>query len=253
MQIQSGMQNRIQILCTRPVNETVIDEAKRAGIDITVLSFIETEPIQSITVQQEIDQAFLQIATVVFTSINAVEAVALYQEENQPAWEIYCLGTTTHQLVSKYFGEDLIKGTAKDALSLAELIVEDRFTDEVIFFCGDQRRDELPGILRNHDIEVNEIIVYQTIAVSHKLEKEYHGILFFSPSAAGSFFQHNKLPATTILFAIGNTTANEIKKYTANKIIISDAPGKVELVRKMLEYFGIMDKGIMDNGLMDNG
>ncbi|MBC7889296.1 MAG: uroporphyrinogen-III synthase [Ferruginibacter sp.] len=231
------MQNRVQILCTRPLNETLVDEAKQAGIDIHELSFIETEPIQSIAVQQEIEQAFLQIATVVFTSMNAVEAVAFYQEENQPAWEIYCIGTTTHTLVSKYFGEEKITGTANDAASLAELIAEDRFTDEVIFFCGDQRRDELPEILRSHDIDVNEIVVYQTIAVPHKISKVFHGILFFSPSAVESFFQKNKLPAATILFAIGSTTANEIKKYSANRIITSDEPGKENMVRKMMEYF----------------
>lgn len=231
------MENRIAILCTRPINQTLADEAAHAGIDIDELSFIETEPIQSIAVQQEIEQAFLQVTAVVFTSMNAVEAVAFYQDGNQPDWEIYSIGTTTNKLASKYFGAKRIAGTANDAASLATLIAEDRFTDEVIFFCGDQRRDELPAILRRNDIEVNEIVVYQTIAVPHKIDKTYHGILFFSPSAVTSFFQKNKLPAATILFAIGNTTANEIKKHTTNKIIVSDKPGKENLVSKMMEYF----------------
>lgn len=229
------MQSRIQILCTGPLNEELADKAKQAGIDIETWSFIETAPISTIAVQQEIDQVFLQTATVVFTSRNAVEAVALYQEDNLPAWKIYCLGTTTHQLVGKYFGQDKIAGTAKDAASLAELIAEDRFTDEVIFFCGDQRRDELPEILRHHGIELNEIVVYQTIAVPNKIDKIYNGILFFSPSAVASFFQYNQLPGTTILFAIGNTTANEIKKHSSNTLLISDEPGKENLVKKMME------------------
>lgn len=207
------------------------------GIDIHELSFIETEPIQTITVQQEIENALLQTATVVFTSMNAVEAVAFYQDGTRPDWDIYCIGTTTHQLVAKYFGQEKIKDTANDAASLAQLIAEDRFINEVIFFCGDQRRAELPDILRKHDIEVNEIEVYQTIQVSHKIDKAYHGILFFSPSAVASFFKNNKPHESTILFAIGNTTANELKKYTTNKIIISDEPGKENLVMKMMEYF----------------
>lgn len=231
------MRNRTDILCTRPLNPLLINKAKQAGIDIDELSFIETGPIQSIEIQQEIEQAFLQTATVVFTSMNAVEAVAFYQETRQPDWKIYCIGTTTLKLVSNYFGEEKIAGSANDATELAELIVKDATTGEVIFFCGDQRRDELPGILRNSDIEVNEIVVYQTIVVPHKTSKAYHGMLFFSPSAVASFFTHNKLPATTILFAIGNTTANEIKKHTTSKIVISDEPGKENLVRTMMEYF----------------
>ena len=169
--------------------------------------------------------------------MNAVEAVADYLDGQPVEWNIYCMGNTTNRLVKKYFGERKIAGTANSAAELAELIVEDSMIDEVIFFCGDQRRDELPAILKNNDIDVNEITVYQTIAIPHKIDKTYNGILFFSPSAVESFFRKNKIPATTILFAIGSTTANEIKKYSNNKIIISDEPGKENLVEKMMEYF----------------
>jgi len=80
-------------------------------------------------------------------------------------------------------------------------------------------------------------VVYQTLATPHKIQKDYFGVLFFSPSAVQSFFSKNKVKDRTILFAIGNTTANEIKKYSNNKIIISDEPGKENLVQKMIEYF----------------
>ena len=99
----------------------------------------------------------------------------------------------------------------------------------MIFFCGDQRRNDLPEILSKNDIEVQEIVVYETIPVSKKIEEHYHGIMFFSPSAVNSFFLNNKLPSSTILFAIGNTTAEELKKHSTNTIITSDDPGKVDL------------------------
>jgi len=230
-------QNSIHILCTRPLPESLIEEASQSDIGIEVLPFIETESILSVEVQQEIELVSTEIAIVVFTSMNAVDAVTIFLDGHQPNWSIYSIGTATGRLVKEYFGEDKVAGTANDAASLAELIAADRFADEVIFFCGDQRRDELPGILQQYEIEVNEIVVYQTIAVPHKIEKEYHGILFFSPSAVNSFFSKNKAAGKTILFAIGNTTGNEIRKYSANKIIISDEPGKENLVAKMIEYF----------------
>ena len=133
--------NRIHILSTRPLSESLIKEVQEQRIYIDESPFIRTEPIQSIEVQQEIEQAFLLTVPVVFTSMNAVDAVAYYIEETQPEWQIYCIGTTTNKLAAKYFGEASIAGTANDAESLAELIVEDSATDEVIFFCGDQRRD----------------------------------------------------------------------------------------------------------------
>lgn len=231
-------QNNISILSTRPIDDSLIEEAKKLNIEIEELSFIETEPIQTTEVHQEIENALLQSSAVVFTSMNAVEAVANVLQDQQPDWRIYSIGNTTKNLAKKYFGEFSIAGTANSAAELAELIAVEGFDDEVIFFCGDQRRDELPDILRNNDIVVNEIAVYETVAVPHKLNKQYHGILFFSPSAVESFFSNNKITDQTVLFAIGNTTANTIKRFSNNKTIISDEPGKENLVRKMMEYFG---------------
>lgn len=230
-------QNKIFILSTRPIDEPLINEAKHQNIEIDILSFIETVPIRSIEVQQEIENALLKSSAVVFTSMNAVEAVANELDGHQPDWRIYSIGNTTKQLVKKYFGEKAIAGTAESAAELAELIAEEDNSDDIFFFCGEQRRDELPDILRSNDIDVNEIVVYQTIQVKHKIEKTYHGILFFSPSAVQSFFSNNKISDKTILFAIGNTTATEIKKYTNNKIITGDEPSKENLVMEMIRYY----------------
>ena len=231
-------QNKISILSTRPLSDSLIDEAGKLNIEVDVVSFIETEPIQSTEVQQEIENALLQSSTVVFTSMNAVQAVAAELDGQHPDWKIYSIGNTTTQLAKRYFGEERLAGKANSADELAELIVDEGKDDEVIFFCGSQRRDELPGILRSNNIEVTEIVVYETIAVPRKLEKQYHGILFFSPSAVVSFFKSNKLKDTVVLFAIGHTTADELKKHCNNKIIIGDEPGKDILFGKMMEYFG---------------
>jgi uroporphyrinogen-III synthase len=229
--------NRINILCTRPLNESLVKDAKQSGIDINMLSFIETEPVQSIEVQQEIEQALLQTVTVVFTSMNAVEAVATYMEELKPEWSVYCIGNTTEKLVEKYFGQHSIAGTAASATELAEQMIEDDVNGEVFFFCGNQRREELPELLQSAGIDVTELVVYNTIATPHKIDKIYNGILFFSPSAAESFFSVNKIDKQTILFAIGNTTAAVLKKFTANRIIIGDEPGKENLVKCMIDFF----------------
>ena len=109
-----------------------------------------------------------------------------------------------------------------------------QMSSEVIFFCGDQRRDELPGLLKKNKIEVKEIVVYKTIATPKKIEKKYDGILFFSPSAVKSFFQKNKLDKQVMLFAIGNTTADEIKKFSKNKIVVSDVPAGKLLLQKVI-------------------
>ena len=231
------MQSNVHILCTRPIGKSLLQVAKGQNIIIDELSFIETMPFKTIAVQQKIEQAALQQTTVIFTSMNAVEAVAHFIDYQPAGWSIYCIGTTTHELVTKYFGASSIAGTANSAAELAYLITKDRKITEAIFFCGNQSRDELPKILKSYNIKVKEIIVYETIAVTHTITKAYDGMLFFSPSAVISFFATNKLPPTTLLFAIGSTTAGELKKYSTNKIIVNGVPGKENLVNKMIGYF----------------
>ena len=109
------MENKIPILCTRPLSSLLLDEAAAAGIAIDEISFIETESILSVEVQQEIELASTEIAIVVFTSMNAVDAVTIFLDGHQPEWSIYSIGTATARLVAAYFGEEKITGTANDA------------------------------------------------------------------------------------------------------------------------------------------
>jgi uroporphyrinogen-III synthase len=230
-------QNKITILSTRSIDQQLMGEAAAKNIIIDVIPFIKTEPTSSIEVQQEIEHLATMNATVVFTSRNAVEAVVAELNGYQPEWQIFCIGLATREAIEKFFHKNSIAGTAANAKDLADDVVEKTDADEVIFFCGDQRRNELIDILRAAEIEVNEVRVYQTTAIPQKVEKKYDGILFFSPSAVKSFFQKNKPGGQTVLFAIGDTTASELRHYSNNKIIVSSQPDKKDLLRNMIRYF----------------
>jgi uroporphyrinogen-III synthase len=219
------------------LDQSLVEEARRNNLEIDIMSFIETTPVRDIVLEKEIENALHQTAVVVFTSMNAVDAVASRLKEQKPDWKIFCIGYTTRQLAENYFGKQSIAGIANSASELAEVIADEGNTSDVIFFCGDQRRDELPDGLRSHDIRVKEIIVYQTTNQPHLVDKGYQGILFFSPSAVESFFTNNKVSDKTVFFAIGMTTASAIKKYSANQVIISDEPGKENLVHIAIDFF----------------
>ena len=227
----------INILSTRPLPAEIKEDALQKGIRIDEISFIETSPILSIEIQQEIEQALLQRMIVIFTSINAVEAVANEMHGMQPDWDIYCIGPQTSEKVKEYFGEHCLKGTAPYAEELAELIIENEEPQEVYFFCGNQRRDVLPKMLTEHFFNVWDIEVYQTNELPVTIHKNYAGILFYSPSAVKSFFKINKAGDHSLLFAIGETTAAEIKTHCKNQVIIADDPGKESLAKQALEYF----------------
>jgi len=229
--------SKIRILSTRPLEAALLEQAAGKGIRIDTLSFIATDPIGDEALIQHIETLISRPLTAVFTSMNAVEAVAIHLNPPQPEnWKIFCIGATTRQLVHEHFGEASIAGTAPAAAALTDVILR-QAPSEVFFFCGDQRRDELPDRLTQAGVRVNEVVVYRTTQTPHMVETAYDGIAFFSPSAVHSFFAMNTVPAPTRLFAIGETTANTIRGYTDNPVVSSKWPEKETLVQQMIDYF----------------
>ena len=259
---------KTRILSTRPLEAALLEQAASRGILIDTLSFIATEALADEALQQRIRDLSRQPLVAVFTSMNAVEAVARHLEAvgahqgvarssgSHPGtlpWRIFCIGSATQQLVRENFGDDCIAGTAASAAALAGTIISRRIPEteqlidtkdaapvrEVFFFCGDQRRDELPEKLQQQGIRVNELVVYRTLRTPHNVEPVYDGVVFFSPSAVHSFFTVNSLPAGTLLFAIGQTTADTIRSYTSNRTIVSGSPEKEALIRQVIDYYNI--------------
>ncbi|GAA4318225.1 uroporphyrinogen-III synthase [Flaviaesturariibacter amylovorans] len=222
------------ILSTRPLPEGLVAEAAAQGLHIDTVSFIDTEPATDAETRRLVQVVATAPGKVVFTSMNAVEAVA-QQLTQLPRWEAFCIGHATKKLLTEQIRVPVI-GDAPDADALASVIIASG-VKSVAFFCGDQRRDALPLRLGMAGIRVHEIIVYRTIATPHPVDKAYDGLLFYSPSAVESFFEVNGAPAGAVFFAIGATTAAAIREHCANTIIVADEPGKEALTRKMMAYF----------------
>ncbi len=230
------LKNKIQILSTRPVGKELVNEADNNDIILDEISFIKTEEIIDAEIEKKIRELSKQNITAVFTSINAITAVSKFIT-TKISWKIFCIGNTTKKLVKKFWGEDNIEGFADNANQLSKKILENSSIKNVTFFCGDKRRNELQDNLIKYGIDVDEIVVYKTTETPTVLTKQYDGLLFFSPSAVQSFFSKNSVSNATNLFAIGSTTANEIKLFTQQPIIIAQIPGKENLVKLAITHF----------------
>lgn len=222
------------ILSTRSLPETLIQEAAAQNIIIEDISFIQTKPVIDDALARRIAQLFQKPIATVFTSKNAVTAVAAVFQKPK-SWKVYSIHNTTARLITQLF-KIPISGTAPNAATLADLIIKDG-VKKVYFFCNNIRRDELPEKLRRANIMVEEMVVYETIETPAIITTFYDGILFYSPSAVHSFFSMNKIDAATRVFAIGFTTAEAILRYTTNPVLISDNKGKEDLVRQMIQHF----------------
>jgi len=223
------------ILSTKPVGEAASIKALQHDIIIEETSFIKTKQSIDASKTKKIKESALQKISVVFTSMNAAEAVGKIVSETN--WKIFCIGNTTRNLVARYFGEKIISGTADNASKLAEKIIADSSIKNIVFFCGDHRREELPQMLKENKIIVEEIEVYKTIETPKKVSKDYDAVLFFSPSAVESFFSKNKISKRTQIFAIGSTTAHAAKSFSSNPIITAEKPGKENLVNLAIKHY----------------
>jgi uroporphyrinogen-III synthase len=220
----------IYLLATGTLPERLVEEAAGRGVVLDAVEFIRTEFREEMA---EMEKLVAQSLAVVFTSVNAVNAVRRWLKGSLPDWRIYCISGATCGAVVSLFGEKAVAGKAGSAAGLAE-VIPDR---EIVFFCGDQRREELPAFLRQAGSSVVEEVVYRTVLTPHKVERRYDGIAFFSPSAVESFFSINAVGMETALFAIGPTTATAIGAWCTNRVITGGEPDKERLVRLMTEHF----------------
>ncbi|HEY5462065.1 MAG TPA: uroporphyrinogen-III synthase [Hanamia sp.] len=230
------MENKIQILSTKPIGAELARIAGDHNICIDEVPFIETEEIVSEELKKRIAALSQQNITAVFTSANAVNAVKKLLPA-KPSWKIFYIGHQTKNSAADTFSEKNIIGIADDGEELGEEIIKQSSAKKIIFFCGNQRRDVLPEKLKKHGIELEEIVVYKTIEKSRIISKHYDGILFFSPSGVRSFFSVNKINEPVQLFAIGATTAKEIKTYSQLPVIIPEHPDKEKLVQLVIKHF----------------
>lgn len=151
-----------------------------------------------------------EIENVVITSKNAVESlVTNYSAAELQFKNIYCVGRRTKRLVEKRIGK--VKHSENSAKKLADYLVEYMEGAEVTYFCSDLRLDDLPTILTDNNIKVNEIEAYQTKYDALEVDENVEGAMFYSPSTVQSFIKKNK--GETIAFCIGETTATEAKKH----------------------------------------
>lgn len=227
----------LKILSTKKLNQEAIDKASVNDIEIDELPFITTKPIKSDELKSTLRGFLQQNITAVFTSKNA--AFAFDQIVNtQLSWKIFCIGHATKKAAAKIFGEETIAGVADNAEDLSKVILQDKEIKKVYFFCGNQRRNELPNKLKAEEVEVEEIVVYETIETPQKMSrKQYDGILFFSPSSVKSFFSLNKFNEEIQVFAVGKTTADAILQHGKKEVIIAEIPGQENLIDKVIAHF----------------
>ncbi len=174
-----------------------------------------------------------EIKNVIITSQNAVEALLTnYSAVELQFKNIYCVGRRTKKMIEKRIGKVL--HSEKNAKKLAEYLVDFMEGTEVTYFCSDVRLDDLPEILTENNIKVNEVEAYQTKLDSIKLPESVEGVMFYSPSTVQSYKKEND--ANGIAFCIGETTAKEASKHF-DDVRIAKVPTVESVIELVNEHY----------------
>ncbi|MBO9727562.1 MAG: uroporphyrinogen-III synthase [Chitinophaga sp.] len=237
--------DKYRILCTRPLAASSIAVAEEGGLLIDVKDFIQIKPLynEALIGEHNIMQVFAQDTVQVFTSANAVKILADdYFHQGSTYFvinnmKICCIAGNTRKLVEEKFHPYQILAEASYGKDLANAIIQRGDIEAVNFFCGSQRRNELPDMLKAANIAVTEYVIYENIPTPEVTVQDYDGVFFFSPSAVKSYFSANTLSPGTVCFAIGRTTAAALQEHTDNKIIMSTSTYEESMVQTAIFYF----------------
>lgn len=194
-----------------------------AGISLVDYNAIKIEFI-------DFDFSGKPIKNAIITSKNAAKAII---RKNLIIENCFCVGEKTALFLKE--NNYPVTEIADYGTSLAHIITKKYAEENFVFFCGDKRREELPSILKESSIALEEIQVYKTLLNLKKFQQEFDGVLFYSPSGVKSFFSKNKMQGSTA-FCIGTTTASEAKKFTDNIVIATRPSTENVLVQVVKKY-----------------
>ncbi|MFH6961121.1 uroporphyrinogen-III synthase [Flavobacterium plurextorum] len=220
------MAKSIQILSTKILSPVQKQELTKAGIEVIEADFIKTEnkPFELKNLNESL----------IFTSQNAVRSVLSDpKSEELKNKNVYCVGLKTKILLSEN-GFNVVAYTGY-AADLAEIITLIYRNESYTFFSGNLRRDTLPTALKEAEIKLNEIQVYETSLQPQKIKSSIDAILFYSPSGVESYLKENTIKKE-ICFCIGETTAEALHKITKN-IIIADQPTVEDVIEDVINEY----------------
>lgn len=220
------MAKSIQILSTKILSPVQKQELTKVGIEVIEADFIKTEnkPFELKNLNESL----------IFTSQNAVRSVLSNpKSEELKSKNVYCVGLKTKILLSEN-GFNVVAYTGY-AADLAEIITLIYRNESYTFFSGNLRRDTLPTALKEAEIKLNEIQVYETSLQPQKIKASIDAILFYSPSGVESYLKENTIKKE-ICFCIGETTAEALHKITKN-IIIADQPTVEDVIEDIINEY----------------
>lgn len=220
-----------KILFTKELDGNQLKESLVGNLDFEIFPALR---IEIHTPEKFVTKINQNIHKFIVSSQNSVKAIEGLKLEG----EFYVVGEKTAKSLN-VAGFEVVH-FENYASELAEYILKNEQPQNWNFFCGNNRRETLFEKLVPNGHFLDEIICYDSIPNPFQIDSNnFDGFAFFSPLAVKTYFLNNSVPENSVIFSIGNTTTEEIKKHTVNKIITAEIPLLEKVVEKVNEYYKI--------------
>ena len=210
-----------RLLSTKCLSVEQQNRIIQTGVNFSCWDFIKSTPTDF--------KANPQNKSLIFSSKNAVKSV--FNQFRFSGNNCYCVGGKTQKLLEEN-GQKVVKMTQKASV-LADFILKNTKNEPFLFFTGNQRMPTIEAAFAREKRSL-EVVETYTSSAQPKTMGNYDAVLFYSPSGVESYLQNNSLAHITS-FAIGETTAQSLKKYTDN-IITATQPTIEHLIAAVRKY-----------------
>ena len=210
-----------RLLSTKCLSVEQQNRLIQTGVSYSCWDFIKSNPTNF--------KANPENKSLIFSSQNAVKSV--FNQFRFSGNNCYCVGEKTQKLLEEN-GQKVVKMTQKASV-LADFILKNTKNEPFLFFTGNQRMPTIEAAFAREKRSL-EVVETYTSRAQPKAMGNYDAVLFYSPSGVESYLQNNSL-ANITSFAIGETTAQILKKYTDN-IITATQPTIEHLIAAVRKY-----------------
>jgi uroporphyrinogen-III synthase len=230
-----------RIWFTRRLSDAEISLAHEKGIKPIIHPLIHIRIFSPDSILESVKK-YPKPDAIAFTSKNGTDAF-LGIPSAERSWEdstpLYCIGNVTAEKLMDY-GFKVTISDESTGSELAKRIAGELGPGSVIWhFCSTIKRPETGDVLRDAGLTYVPVECYETIELSDAgiPSEPFSGIVFYSPSAVRAFANGNaSIQAEVMFFAIGDTTAGELKKYGFEDVVTPAIPSTESLLETLHHY-----------------
>jgi uroporphyrinogen-III synthase len=203
----------MNILLTKKLAQDQLDLIQSWGWSYET---VETLKITSV----EVKEIPVKADAWIVSSRNSFSGVEKFIEEGPQ--QMYCVGGWVKKEVERWSSKISVK-SFESIKSLTTDLVKQNFQN-VIYFCGEEHRQELEEELHNTNTKITKLITHKSEMIFPVTKNSFDAVFVFSPRSAESLLKENQFSSQTVFACIGATTENYLHNRGIENTFVPSFP-----------------------------